>query len=47
MVNEKDLQEINAALLQGYEVYIRCGKDGVKIVAEKTTAKILKDSRKN
>ena len=47
MVNEKDLQAINQALLDGYEIHIRKSKDGVRIAAEKTTAKILKDSRKN
>ncbi len=47
MVTEKDLQEINRALLDGYEIHIRRTKDGVRIAAEKTTAKLIRGGKQN
>ena len=47
MVTEKDLEEINKALLEGYDIHIRKSKDGVRIAAEKTTAKLIKGGKQN
>ena len=44
MVNEKDLQEINKKLIDGYDIHIHKTAFGVKIVAEKTKAIVLKNS---
>lgn len=42
MVNEKDLQEINKKLLEGYEIHIRKTSNGVRIAAEKTRVVVIK-----
>ena len=46
MVEEKDLAAINQAIEDGYEIRIRKTADGVKIVAEKVKAKILKSGKR-
>ena len=45
MLSEKDLAAINEALLAGYDIHIRRTKDGVRIAAEKTTAKIIRNDK--
>lgn len=45
MVSEKDLAAINEALLAGYDIHIRRTKDGVRIAAEKTSAKIIRNDK--
>lgn len=43
MVNEKDLQEINKKILEGYEIHIRKTANGVRIAAEKTKVVVIKN----